>query len=1774
MHMAYGLFSRFLVVSLLAGCALSPAVPTNSPPIVAVTATAGTGTSERTPVGSGAAPSVAISAPATSIPTRPPTSDAPTIAATTAVPRTSATPSPSSALTVTRAQIGDAAGDVAPTDPLRIAFSRPMDRRTVEQALKLEPAVPGRFVWQQDDSVTYTPERPWPEAALISATLGMSAKSTSGETLQAPFTWSFITEPRFDIVEVSPADGADGVPTNAVINIVFSRPVDQTTFGANVSIVPAVEGTFQWQGRTATYVPTRPLPLKTSFAVVVSTGVRSTAQEALPANKTWHFTTQPLAPAPPKAIYPSGGRVIVGEVGQPHTLAFTGAGVPSVHLALFRVPSVPAFVGAVANKPQAKQPPVDTTAFTLLKEWDAPLPGANPAEIKQVEVAGTENAGVYYIRESAPGSDSLSGQFLVVSGRGVLVKQSWTSAFVWVTSLASGKPVVGVPVTIFDATDGIQLGTGATADDGTFEASVGTRPRPDGPPGPPELIVVSGSGTDLGVGGTMTDFYTAGFVGAHNDYRIYAYTERPIYRPGSTVHICGIVRANDDARYRVVADLPVRLVVTSPVNNSQIANQVLKTDARGEVITDIALDTHLPTGSYALQFLLAEQAAQNAKVQPGQGLYTGSFQVEEFRKPEYAVTVRVPDGPFFSGDQVPVTVAARYYFDQPVRDARVTLSVQRSAWFESSHPGSAQQADPEAAELGTFTGRGGGTQVLTRDATLDVSGTASFMVPADLGTLKESQDYTFVATVLDAANHPVSNVTSAVVHRGARRVYVTPASFTTRTDAPLSATLLVQDLQETPQPNVPVQCRVIEQTYEVTQEGNQKGAWPISHLVEVTAYGFTATTGSTGSANARIQLPHAAGYRLNCTVKDDRGNSVERDTYLRAAFSSGAMTPYSLARDQITVTADRATYAVGDTARIQVLSAIGDVPALVTVERGKVYTHQLVQISGNSTTFGLAVTPDNVPNVQVTVSIQGKGDILMGSAVLRVPATQRYLSVAVKPDKERYQPGEKATLTVSAKDAEGKPAQGTFSLGVVDAALYALVDSSGQSIKGAFFGPQPWSVTTGASLSARPGRLRGGGYGGGGGGSAAPPGLRTNFPDTAYWSPNVQTDATGNATVQMTMPDSLTTWRLTAIGVTPTTQVGYVVRDVVTTQPFQVRPILPRFFTVGDTVQLDTIVQNDTDAAVTATVRLRSSEVRVEGASEQQARVPARGSAVVSWHGAVGAASLATVQIDATAGSLTDATKLTLPVLPGGTPRSVDRAGELRAGSVDAALAVPPDALANSASVSLAITPSLASGVLAGATMLSGYPYDCAEQTISSFLPLILAREVYGKAGLNAMVDRLPHDLDRRVATDVQRLATLQHPDGGWNWWEYDQTDPYMTAYAVYAIFQAQRLGYPIIDDSLRRGIASLQQQLNSPAAGLATRAYMLDVLAIIGQGDVAKTHDLAARTDGMAQYGLSYLAQALQSGKDTERAKQVLTQLGTQAKQTDTTASWHESIDDLPPMRGSDVYSTAVALDAYTRVDPDNPLAIKAVRFLLASRIGEGWSTTHDSAIALMALNRYLLAHGDLQSRGSYKVEWNGQVMRDIKVEAGAPSDSPASLEIPAAQIKANNTLKITHEGTASLFWSASLRYRVAAPMVTQKSPIQVTRSYVRADGTPVNSPVTAGDVVTVRVRVQTSTPLEYVLVSDQLPAGLEPLNPALATSGPQGGQNPAQREEYSHRDLRDSEAAFYVTKLSAGDHTFTYQAQASTPGSYQAPPAVAWQMYDPAVMAASQPATVVVGR
>jgi len=974
--------------------------------------------------------------------------------------------------------------------------------------------------------------------------------------------------------------------------------------------------------------------------------------------------------------------------------------------------------------------------------------------------------------------------------------------------------------------------------------------------------------------------------------------------------------------------------------------------------------------------------------------------------------------------------------------------------------------------------------------------------------------------------------------------------------------------------------------------------------------------------------------------------------------------------DRIDLVADKKEYAPGETAEILIPAPFKGAEALLTVERGGIREVRRLSLPGNSETIKLPIQSDYAPNVFVSVMlVKGRGpetshraaqggattnqslprddlftshraaqggattnqslprddlfspvpQFKLGYTNLNVSVRERLLNVVVKPDRLTATPGDTVNYTVEATDFNGKPVQAEFSVALVDKAIQSLAAETAQSPQQAFYGQRGLGVNTAATLVRSIDRinqtLTPEAKGGGGGALGAEP-VRREFRETAYWNAAVTTDETGKAQFKVTLPDNLTTWNLTARGVTVETLVGDGKVDILSTKMLLIVPATPRFFVAGDRALVGATVHNNTDQALTTDVSLSGTGIDLAGPAQQSVSIPARGKTLVSWDVIVNAPTSLTqvggpagvrLKFEARGGNLQDAIELpALPVRFWSTPETVATAGQVDTRIIEQIKlpqtpSFPPLSGGGQGGVgnlTIQINPSLAAASRESLYFLESFDYECSEQTVSKFFPNVATYRALKQLGLER--ESLRQGLEVNVSKELQRLYALQKPDGGWGWWLADESNPFTTAYALLGLHEAKVAGFAVDDGSMQRAMQFLQQFLDKPVdvkQGYPAnqRAFILFALAEAGRGDLGRTVRLYDDRANLANYGKALLMMTLArlEGVDKPRVKTLSADLVGTAVLSATGAHWEEAKVDYWTMN-TNTRSTAMVVMALSRVDPKNAVLPNAVRWLMVARKEGHWETTQETAWSVLALTDYMVATGELKGQYTYQVSLNTRLVGDGQVSAdNIDQTKTITIAVKDMLVDTANELAINRSGgDGRLYYSATLKYYLPTEHIPPLSKgIVVGRQYLGVDQStlkPTGQPIEGartGEYVQVKLTLVAPNDLHYLVLEDPLPAGFEAVDRSLKTAsaaaqgpelrqggrgaGEQGSEEDAWERPYwsywAHSEVRDDRVAAFATYLAKGTYEYTYLMRASVAGDFRTLPATAWEMYFPEVFGRS---------
>ena len=1249
------------------------------------------------------------------------------------------------------------------------------------------------------------------------------------------------------------------------------------------------------------------------------------------------------------------------------------------------------------------------------------------------------------------------------------------------------------------------------------------------------------------------------------DWTGFVYTDRPVYRPGHTVHLKGILRNRSGDRYKTPAGTQVQVVINDPTSKT-VFQKNLTLSAMGTVHADFDVPAGAALGYYSISISTRSSDGGGAN---------GSFDVEEYKKPEYQVKV-TPEKPLvLQGDPINATIDSRYYFGEPVANAKVSYVVHVSDYWSPYFD--EDQEDMPQQDMGEGGGEEGdydaGSQVSEQTGKLDANGQLKITIPTRITKTKTDVRYRVEARVMDASNREISGFNYVLVPYGSFKVGINAQSYFYRLGDTARFNVEARDYD-----GKPVQTPVHVEIFKYDWRNPREKERPIQST--------DSQTDSNGLANVSFKIPTAGDFNVRVTAKTPENRQVSGATWLWVEGRGSDW--FGGESREIKIIPDKKSYSVGDTAKLLLMTGVADAHILITTEGHSIQSHQIVAATGPSVNVEIPITADCQPNIYVGAVFVRDDQLYQASKNLKVPAVEQKLDIQIQPSKPQFQPGENASYAITVKDSKGKPVAGEFSIGVVDEAIYAIRPDT-TDIMSAFYGSRWTEVQTESSLGFY--------FHGEAGKKQMPiaglgrayralaqlkpaetlvqPKIRKAFPDTALWISDVKTDASGHAQTNVTFPDSLTTWRATVRGVTSDTKVGSAVQRVIVRKNLMVRLAVPRFFRQGDEVTVSAIVHNYLEDTKTVKVSLDVTGLDVLQGATTDITVPSKGEAKVDWRVKAQNVRGASLTTKALTNEESDAMELDLPVVPFGVKMADSKSGSVASasGQQDATITFPAGTELSSHSLDLSVTPSVAGTIFGALDHLTSYPYGCTEQTMSSFLPNIVVAKAAQDLGLKATINQA--DLQQKIRAGMDRLYDFQHDDGGWGWWKDDESAVFMTAYVVSGLSQAQAAGYNVKDGVISRGQEWLKGSLKKyPNMRVELRAYVAYALAQSGSKDPELLNTIwDHRAKGSAQ-ALALTGLTLQMAGDS-RAKAVADELENQAKSSDVEAWWEGAYDYLMEFEIDDSpETTAYAIKLLSQVKPQSPLLPKAA-FWLATHRDDGyfWYSTKQTAMVIFGLTDYLKASHELNADFTVEVSLNDKTVLTRKFTAADTTSAAApAIHLTFDQLApGENKIHVRKTGQGRLYWSARGEYYSTEKKDIQSNRIalSITRDYFRLTPQtendrivykldPLTGTVQPGDVIAVKLNIGGSD-WRYLLIEDPIPAGMEFIE---RDDLYEIKDRPGWWEYwFSRREFHDDRAAFFQTYFS-GRHDYFYLLKVVEPGKFRVSPALVQPMYQPSII------------
>lgn len=946
------------------------------------------------------------------------------------------------------------------------------------------------------------------------------------------------------VIHVSPNKDA-AIPKN--IAITLNDKVDLHILEHNFFLSPDITGTFKLTETKAntfvyTFTPSTPFARGVRYSLRVAAGIQSTSGlilendyyhtfETILADNTVQFMKDGIAG---KVLSYSSNNTVTVKVKNSQDIESVQANLytsSEVELLAY-VSYKPANSNSPNYYPWGERGEFHTTSIPhTVKQRIRTLPVTKNGE----EITFTLEDGIYYLEAIGADNKAVGATFLIVHSTGLVVRQDDRQVTVSAFDLATNMPVVD-PISLKFYTTVNQpkvlqqhtlngIGTYAFSYEDRLDFVLATK-------GSQTMLV------PLAVPHSLADLQVSSNL--DKTYKIFLYTDRPIYKPKDTLFYRGIVRTDGDGLYSVPPEgTTVYMRLSNNAQNGQPPTAIqASTDEHG-IFTGYLT---LPDETAEYQSLMASTLPpEDTTTYPRSDTYA-SFDVITYVKPDFDITVEREKSEYLRSDNPVFTIKGNKFDGKPLADTDISVVVYSRSYFESEK--AVYNTNFNITSFGGMCGGGGwdeyyGESIETKTVHLDNTGTATLTVDPRKKSDIYSQKITVVAEKVDNAKNKITGASSTIVHAADYAIFFSPSANEYKPGEEIVSPFHAETL-------IGEKLANRSFSYEITIENPQRYL-SSGTPQEIQLQKGDVSTDGLGRGIVRYQIPNtqkSLTYTVRVYTDDTEGNLAQnrKQLWIKAPDPVSDEQNYwelqSNSQTYLKIVSDKNSFIVGDTVSLSVKSPVA-LDALMSLERGRIYAPKIIHLAAGDNTITIPIDDTLSPSITVVFSFFAENTYRSEGLSLNVPAMHKLLNVNLSSDKSVYNPNEQALVTISTTDETTQtPVIANVSLALVDRAIYALRKSATPPIHSTLYYFRPRRTNASSSLTAI-GTYDWGGRGGGGGGG----GLGQKQVDTLYWNPNILTDGNGQATVSVPLGPTSTIWRASAYASTDRTHVGQATMD-------------------------------------------------------------------------------------------------------------------------------------------------------------------------------------------------------------------------------------------------------------------------------------------------------------------------------------------------------------------------------------------------------------------------------------------------------------------------------------------------------------------------------------------------------------------------------------------------------------------------------------------------------
>ncbi|MHC4873244.1 MAG: alpha-2-macroglobulin family protein, partial [Planctomycetota bacterium] len=552
------------------------------------------------------------------------------------------------------------------------------------------------------------------------------------------------------------------------------------------------------------------------------------------------------------------------------------------------------------------------------------------------------------------------------------------------------------------------------------------------------LIVATNDSGRFAFSGFKNVWYSSRHDYNWQQVKSFGITDRPVYRPAQKAYFKVWVRKAEYGLGEVSLYAMKKYTVRIHDGRGQkIFEKTYTSDPWGGIAGELDIAKDATLGSYRL----------SVKGQPwGHFRHVMNFRVEEYKKPEYEVTVEAPDKPVMLGEKISAKIKAKYYFGAPVTDAKVTYKVLRypkdTRWYPAfewdwlygnGYWWFAYDYDwyPGWREWGCrmpyyswYPRRHTPPEViLDEEGKIDENGEVVFEI--DTALAKEihgdiDHRYEITATVRDKSRRTIVGKGEVLVARKAFNVNMWLNQGYYRTGQTIKADISARTIS-----GKPVKGKGTLKLLSITYDKDGKPTEKVADLWHI-------NTDDAGKAANKMTARRPGQYRLSYTLNDGAGHSIEGG-YVFVVRGKG-FDGKGFRFNHLELITDKTEYAPGEEINLLInTEKMNSTVLLFTRPQNGIYSMpEVIRIDGKSTLRKVKVAEKDMPNFYVEAVTIADGRLHSIVKEIHIPPVKRVLNVEIESEKGRFKPGEYVNAKIRLTDLKGKPFTGSAVVTVYD----------------------------------------------------------------------------------------------------------------------------------------------------------------------------------------------------------------------------------------------------------------------------------------------------------------------------------------------------------------------------------------------------------------------------------------------------------------------------------------------------------------------------------------------------------------------------------------------------------------------------------------------------------------------------------------------------------------------------------------------------------------------